>query len=176
MARRLLDPRAVFIGVWIQENVRVYGSESAEQGHNRFAVFTVDYRKAADSYAVDGRAYSQQGKEYARFSSVDALHFAEDGRSMTYVFEGTITTPVFGGDPNRTGLSRIALSSDDAGRGRVEHVAMNISLIYDIRRVTKRWLASKDLTGFEPEKLREPDIQREFAAAFARQVRQAVAG
>lgn len=167
-ARRLLDPRAIFAGVWVQEDVHAFGDTRVEQS-NRFAVFTVDYREPTDTYVVDGTAYNAQGREHARYWSVDTMHFAKDGRAMTYLFEGTIATPDLAeGDPRRTGLARLTLSSDDAGRGRVEHVAMNRTLAFNIRRITKTWLAEQELNRFVPEKLREPDVRDAFANAFAR--------
>src|SRR5688572_16863668 len=42
--RQLLDPRAVFVGVWIQEKVKVFGSEGPRlEFPNRFSIFSVEY-------------------------------------------------------------------------------------------------------------------------------------
>jgi hypothetical protein len=179
-ARRRLDPRSIFTGVWIEEDVHVLGDGRNEQIPNRFGIFAIDYQEETDTYAVDGRAYNKVGKEHARFWSVEAkpIHFAKNGRSMTYLFDGTITNPnLKSSDPRRTGLTRMDLVTDDAGTGRVDHVALNVTLEFNLRRVTKEWLAEHELSRFLPEKLREPDVRDDFAEAFARRTdRRAAAG
>jgi hypothetical protein len=166
--RLLLDPRATFAGVWLQENVHAYGRGRAQDDPNHFAVFSVNYRAPSDTYEVDGRAYSVLGKEHASFHSFDTLNFAKDGRSMTYLFEGEITNPGFAAeDPRRMGLVRLDLSSDHAGRGRVEHVGKEVTLTFDLRRITKEWLTEHHLGRFDPAKLCEPEIRDEFANALA---------
>ena len=168
-ARRLLDPRAVFSGVWIQQVVHIYGDEGAPMKPNRFAVFSIAYRKSDDSYAVKGNAYDGNADEHARWWSVDVVHFAKDGRAMTYLWEGTITNKSLReGDPERTGFARLDLASDDGGSGRVEHVSLKVNLEFNMIRVTRAWLAKQKLDAFEPDKLRDPTTRDQFATAYAK--------
>lgn len=166
-ARELLDPRAVFSGVWIQEKVHSHGeSREATTTENRFALFSVSFRPASDSYTIEGTAYDDAGEEYARWRSVELVHFAKDGRSLTYLWDGTVTSAGFAAksaDSDRTGFSRLELTTDDAGRGRVEHVARNIVLEFDLQRVTPAWLAAKGHPGVDPEQLLEPGPRDDFA-------------
>jgi hypothetical protein len=172
-ARRLLDPRSIFAGVWIQDVVHVHGYEDAPTAKNRFAVFSLAYRQSTDDYAVEGTAYDEDGKEHARWQSVETAHFTKDGRSITYLWEGTITDRTLGpGDPRRTGFARLLLSSDDGGRGRVEHIALDGILEFNVRRVTPRLLAEYDLAHFKPSELRDPGLRDKFGAAFASRLKQ----
>ena len=173
-ARRLLDARAVFAGVWLQQDVHAFGDSTGSTTHvemipNRFAVFSLEYDRSSDTYNVDGSAYDGRGEEHARWNSVDVVHFAKDGRSMTYMWEGTITSETLAlDDPRRTGFARLTLASDDAGRGRVEHVALRVNLEFNLRRVTPAWLADQKLDAFTPDRLHEPDIRDKFALALAK--------
>ena len=170
-ARRLLDRRSVMIGVWVQEVYRI-GGTSSEPGGNRLAVYTVDY-DPADGYGVRGRAFDADGREVARYWSVGTAGFSHDGREMTYVFEGLATgherrpeQPM-----ERSGLVKLTLATDDSGTGRVEHVAENRSLDFDVFRVTPQWLAQHDLDQFNPAALRDIGQQRAFARAYAERLR-----
>ena len=167
-ARRVLDPRALFAGVWLQEVVRVYGSEGPKLRYpNRFAVFTVKYLEPTDNYAVEGTAYSGSEGEHARWESTDVVHFAKDGRSMTYEWKGSIKSPTIGPeDPRRTGFAHLSLSSDDGGRGRVDHVAVDVILEFNCSRITTAWLARNTLSRFTPEDLHNPSDRDRFADAF----------
>ena len=67
-ARSLLDPRAVFIGVWMQQGVLVRGDEGTDAMRgNSFGVFSIQYDSAAQTYRVDGSAYDPRAKEHARW-------------------------------------------------------------------------------------------------------------
>jgi hypothetical protein len=169
-ARRLLDPRSILTGIWIQEVVHVYGTEGAPTMRpNRFAVFSIDYRTPTDTYAVEGTAYDEHGNEHARWQSEDIVHFAKDGRSMTYLWGGTISNPTLGPfDPRRTGFARLMLSSDDGGRGHVEHVALNVNLDFNMQRVTRAWLAERRLGRFKPNALHNPGVRDKFATDYAK--------
>jgi hypothetical protein len=169
-ARRILDPRSLFADVWIQEVVRVHGSEGPKLDFpNRFSVFTIAYRDRIDNYKIEGTAYTDMGIEHARWDSTDVVHFAKDGRSMTYEWEGSITNPLIGtDDPRRSGFAHLSLSSDNGGRGRVDHVAVEVILEYNFSRITKEWFIRNDLTRFNPKALYDPNDRDRFAVAFAK--------
>jgi hypothetical protein len=165
--RQLLDSRALFSGVWTQEVVLIYGSEGAKQDYpNSFAVFSVKYDQSKDNYKIGGTAYTNAGVEHARWDSTEVVHFSKSGRSMSYEWTGTITNKVGEdkrkdngdkeeekvgpGDPRRNGFANLELSSDDGGRGRVDHVAVNVILEFNFARITTEWLARNKVSGFEP--------------------------
>ena len=168
--RQLLDPRAIFADVWIQEKVRVFGSEGPQlETPNRFSVFFIKYDSSIDNYSVKGRAYTGSGVEHARWDSEDVVHFSKDGRSMTYEFSGTIMTEALGAeDPRRKGFAILELSSDNAGSGRVDHVAVNAILIFDFVRITVEWLAKHNFGQYKPDSLLDPAARDQFAAAYAK--------
>jgi hypothetical protein len=168
--RRLLDRRAIYVGVWIQEKVRMFGSEGLKLDFpNRFSVYRIRYNDSNDNYTVEGRAYTQIGKEHARWKSENVVHFSKDGRSMTYNFGGTIQNEALGAeDPRRKGIASLELFSDDAGSGRVDHVAVNAVLEFNFARITTDWLAKHNLSQFEPEALHDPATRDKFALAYAK--------
>jgi hypothetical protein len=167
VARRILDPRSVMTGVWIQDVVAVFphGARSINEEQNRFAVFWVDYQ-LPDGYMVRGFAYDQHGVEYARWRSEGSPEFTRDGRSMTYRFSGTVTMDKSTRDAehDRIGFANVDLR---AGTGRVDHVAMTVSLRFDVWRVTTPWLKEVGLGQFRPSQLEEAAERKQFAAAFA---------
>ncbi|HEY2380121.1 MAG TPA: hypothetical protein VGK48_02960 [Terriglobia bacterium] len=169
-ARRFLDPRSLFAGVWIQDVKRVHGSEGVKlEFPNRFAVFTIRYSSEADNYKVEGTAYTPSGEEHARWDSTEVVHFAKDGRSMTYEWSGSITDPAIGAeDPLRKGFAYLELPSDKGGRGRVDHVALNVVLMFNLSRVTSEWLAANQLSEFKPAELYSPEDRDRFAKAFVK--------
>jgi len=166
--RQLLDPRSQFTGVWLQEGVMQYGSEGVNiEAPNRFAIFMVGYQKETDNYEVDGAAYTADGVEHARWESTDVANFAKDGRAMTYEWTGTITnTDLDPKDPRRTGFCRLKLLNDDSGRGRVDHVAVNAVLLFNLSRVTTKWLVARDLPQFKLEDLKDPGQRNRLAKAL----------
>jgi hypothetical protein len=185
--RRLLDTRALFSSVWMQEVKLVYGSEGAKPDYpNRFAVFSVKYDQSRDNYRISGTAYTAEGKEHARWDSTDVVHFSKSGRSMSYQWEGTITNTVRDedrakgrdrdrdeadvepGDPRRSGFASLELSSDDGGRGRVDHVAVNVILEFNFARITGEWLARNNIKDFKPDTLHDPAYRDAFAVALAK--------
>lgn len=171
-ARRLLDPRSIMVGIWVQEVTWLWATDRDPVDlPNRFAVFVVDYAPPG-GYSVSGRAYDKHGREHARWWSVESVMFGSNGREMTYVFDGMITDVRTGkGDPDRTGLTKLTLASDNnSGTGRVEHVALNSRLTFDMFRITSSWLKDKGLDRHvdDPNKLRNVAAQRNFALAFAR--------
>lgn len=164
-ARRVLDPRSVVAGVWMQDVVAVFPPRPVDEDRNRFAIFWVDYQ-LPDGYRVSGFAYDQKGLEYARWRSEGSPEFTKDGRSMTYRFSGTITEQSAQADDHeRLGFANIDLR---AGTGRVDHVAMKVSLRFDVWRVTPRWLQEVGLGQFSPDGLKEATARTQFAAAYAR--------
>jgi hypothetical protein len=172
-ARRLMDARAIWTGIWVQD-VKVAFGERRERNpqRNAFAVFYVDYD---DGYSIVGRAYDLEGKESARWHSKGDPMFTKNGRSVSYVWDGVaMDATVDTDDPNRAGLATMTLDEDNAGSGWIEHVALNRRLDFDLQRVTRPWLAQRKLAEFDPRRLVDPDTRREFAAAFAR--RRAEAG
>jgi hypothetical protein len=166
-ARRLLDPRSIWTGIWIQDVKLASGARrETNPQHNAFAVFYVDYDVG---YSITGRAYDPRGKESARWRSKGDPMFTKNGRSMSYVWDGvTIDSTIDTDDPNRAGLATMNLDEDDAGSGWIEHVALNRRLDFDLRRVTRTWLEERGLGEFEPRRLVDPDKRLQFATAFAR--------
>jgi len=168
-ARNQLDPRARFSGVWIQQVKFVHsGSEENPDSPNNFAVFTVAYSKDADNYAIEGIAYTKEGEEHANWYSEKVVHFAKDGRSMTYMWKGTVTNPKIKGEPGRTGFCNLNLIAADGGTGRVDHVAVEVILEFNFSRITREWLAENQVREFEPEKLANPVYRKRFALALAK--------
>jgi hypothetical protein len=178
--RRFLDERARFSGVWLQEVKKVYGSKGVERDYpNRFGIVSIDYDKDVDNYNVNGTAYTDSGDEHARWDSEPVVHFSKNGRSMTYQWKGAITSEsqsMEADDPRRDGFTTLILSSDNGGRGRVDHVAVNVIIEFNLTRITAEWLAENKLSG-KPETLSNPSHRDKFAKAFAETlVRQKAAG
>ncbi|RZU50344.1 hypothetical protein EV385_2113 [Krasilnikovia cinnamomea] len=170
LARRLLDPRSVVVGVWLQDVKLAWGLQGRPQASpNRFAIFTVSYDSTHD-YLVEGRAYDERGQEYARWHSIESPMFSRNGRSMTYLFEGTVLdSDVSLTERHRVGLTRLALeSSTDCGEGSVEHVAMNAHVEFDLFRITPTWLATRGLAAFSVEAIGHLATRSKFAEAYAR--------
>ena len=167
--RRFLDPRSIFAGVWIQDVVRVYGKDGPKQDFpNRGAVLSISYREPIDNYRVEGTAYDDSGNEHSRWESTEVIHFAKDGRSVTYEWSGTVTNLTVGReDPRRTGFCHMTLSSADGGRGRVDHVAVDVLLEFNLTRVTQSWLHWNKLDRFRLEDLYNPNDRDQFAVALA---------
>jgi hypothetical protein len=178
-ARRILDPRSSFAGVWLQQNVVQLGKDGAEHASNNFAIFTIDYRKDRDNYAVDGTAYDVDGNEFARWDSTPVAHFDVDGTSMTYLWTGSITKKGHPeGDSERTADSKRTDDSektgfahltqnDGDGRGRVDHLAEDVSLRFNILRITTQWLKANNLGQFSAKALKGPSERDRFAAVLA---------
>lgn len=174
-ARRVLDSRSLFEGIWMQDVVNVDDQQGSTSEHpNRFAVFTVQYSRPINNYNVEGTAYDSIGREHAHWESTEVVHFAQNGRGMTYQWTGKIRIGNKNANekagperPDRGGFARLTLSSENGGRGRVDHVAMNINLDFNIFRLTKNWLAENNLQ-FQPERLREPDYRNRFALEYAK--------
>jgi hypothetical protein len=164
VARKLLDPRANMVGVWLQDVRRVLhqGNASGRRG-NRFAIFWVDHDSG--DYGVTGFAYTPTGTEHSRWTSVaGSLEFAQDGYSMTYRWKGTITDESDDNDPERVGFSYVDLHSLT---GRVDHVGMNLSLVFDVQQITPEWLIEIGLNQYRPNDLKNGKIRDEVAIRYA---------
>lgn len=166
--RQWLDPRASFSGIWIQDVVQVFSQDGRKANWpNRFAVFSVSYDKSTDSYAVDGTAYTPDADTHSRWQSTDVVFFSKSGRSMTYSWEGIAVDGQVQGDPSRSGFAKLRLNSDDGGKGRVEHLSVDIKIEFDFIRVTPAWLARHSLTRFRLRDLYTPDVRERFATAIS---------
>jgi hypothetical protein len=164
VARRLLDPRSTWVGVWLQDVRKVLEAAPGSDGAsaNRFAVFWVEFGDG--DYAVHGFAFDPTGVEHSRWRSEGVPEFAQDGHSMTYRWKGT---KMLGGSPgedmNRTGICRFDLR---AGTGRVQHVGMRVDLILDFFPVTQDQLDDMGLR-LGPEDLKTNRGRGEFARRYA---------
>jgi hypothetical protein len=166
-ARRALDPRSIWTGIWVQDVKMASGVRQGNRAENNaFAIFVTDYN---DGYWIAGRAYDPRGEESARWQSRGDPMFTKNGRGMSYVWEGVVIDPaVETNNPSRTGLATMTLAADNAGSGWVEHVALNRRLDFDLQRVTRSWLDDGGLSGFEPQRLVDSETQHQFAIALAK--------
>jgi hypothetical protein len=171
LLRRLLDRRAVFEGVWLQDVKKVF-SKGGLSDLNTFAIFTVTYYN--QKYAVEGRAYDESGKELARWKSNEPVHFSSDDHSMTYLWSGTYLKKSHEAQnadsqegPNRMGFGQMTLTTRDAGNGRIDHVAEDVMLVIDIERVTPP-MVSEWRSGATPDLLRNPVERDRFAVEHAK--------
>jgi hypothetical protein len=155
------------VGTWVQDVARVFHREGDPAGHdeNRFAIFWVTYALPA-GYRVTGFAYDPAGNEFARWHSIGVPEFTADGHSMSYRFSGTLMNDPdeSGADPERTGVSTINVRD---GTGRVDHVAGQVSLRFDVWRVTDDWLRHEGLDAFSGKSLHDASTRRRFAVALA---------
>ena len=160
VARKLLDPRAKMVGIWVQNVDRVFHG----QEDNRFSIFWLDHQDSGD-YDINGFAYNPEGVEHARWWSDGIPEFGKDGRSMTYRWKGTVMENGGNDDsPDRTGVA----SMTDGGTGRVEHVGMNLDLEVSFERVTTKWLEGIGLGQYKPDDLKKKGIRDTVASAYAR--------
>ena len=129
-ARRHLDERSVWTGVWVQTVTDAWSASGREdENHNNFSVFRVLY--GADSgYVLVGRAYDDAGNEVAEWESTEGATFSTDGRRLSYTWQGKTREPGGGVDPERTGLATMKLrpGESDNGTGDVQHVGINRQL------------------------------------------------
>ena len=91
VVRRLLDPRFVHVGVWLQRvttTTRDGVRRALVDEPNWFAIYWIDCDQG--TYGISGFAYDIKGKEVARWRSKGSPEFTSDGQSMTYRFEGEI--------------------------------------------------------------------------------------
>jgi len=160
--RRVLDRRSVFEGAWIQDVKRVV-SGAVEPRSNRFAVFVVVYADAR--FSVHGTAYNAAGEVHSRWKSNDQVYFAPDGRSMSYMWKGTVQEEE-GDDIDRSGFATLDLPVDDSGTGRVDHVSKQVTLIFDVKRVTPA-IVGRWKRDAKPELLTAVDERDRFAADYA---------
>jgi hypothetical protein len=160
-ARKLLDPRANMVGVWLQDVRRVFHGPAS-----RFSIFWVDYLESGD-YGVVGFAYDSTGVESARWWSEGSPEFSRDGRSITFRWAGTIMgTEGDPHDPERTGITNMDLNK---GTGRVEHVGINLSMMVNIQPITQLLLDEIGMANCKPRDIKISSSARDrVALAFAR--------
>ena len=161
-ARRLLDPRASLLGVWLQV-VRRTGIPLDEEP-NRFAVFWVHH--GVHGYEVKGFAFDRHGQQVARWWSEGSPDFAPDGKAMTYQWKGEIIgVSEAADDVDRTGVTRIRLEDHT---GRVDHVGLKRILFFDLDRISPDLLAQLGLDDVAPEDLKVASTRDRFAVAYAK--------
>lgn len=165
--RRRLDPRSAFEGSWIQQ-VRQVATADPYARSNAFAVFTVTYTDG--HYEIEGTAYDPQGREHSRWNSTDQVHFSPNGRALTYLWEGTLSA---GGEDigelERSGFCTLRLVSDNSGTGRVDHVSMKVTLVFNIARVTAE-IAERWKEGADPASLEDLAERDSFARDYAQRL------
>jgi hypothetical protein len=163
-ARRLLDPRASLLGVWLQV-VKSTGIPLGEEP-NRFAVFWVHH--GPHGYEVKGFAFDGHGQQVARWWSEGSPDFAPDGKAMTYQWKGeVIGVPEVANDVDRTGVTRIRLENHT---GRVDHVGLKRILFFDFDRISPDTLAQLGLEDVAPEGLKVASTRDRFAVAYAKRL------
>jgi hypothetical protein len=164
-ARTLLDPRSIFEGVWIQDVKKVV-TDGNQSESNRFAVYTVRF---AGDFIIEGRSYDETGKEFSRWQSEGPVNFSRDGRTMTYLWTGDVTGTTVTAD--RKGFAQLVLSSSgNGGTGRVDHVSMHVTLLFDLQRVTPALISGSPVT--KPADLVDPDARDKFARYYAARLTQ----
>jgi hypothetical protein len=165
-ARAHLDPRAVFEGVWIQ-NVKHVAADTDVPKSNRFAIFTVTYSKG--QYLIEGTAYDREGREHSRWAATELIHFSPDGRSLTYLWRGTVMGGIEerGSELDRTGFCSLQLSANGSAAGRVDHVSMRVTMIFNATRVTRELVRAWSW-AWTPDSLESRDERDRFATHYAR--------
>jgi len=168
--RALLDPRAIWTGVWVQDVRTVTDSLGRHPDDpNACSVLRIDY-KNGEGYWVQGNAYDADGVEVAHYESLGLPTFTKDGRTMSYVWQGDSNAP--DGEPVstiRTGLATMTLDEGEknTGNGRVQHVGMNRELVISLERVTVEYLRRRGIDGYTPASLRIRSTRLGFGAKLA---------
>lgn len=169
-ARRRLDERSRWTGVWVQTVAQAWSTAGKEaDNRNNFSVFRVMYDPET-GYTLVGRAYDNEGCEVAEWESTEGATFSKDGRRLSYMWRGK-TWEGKGIDPERTGLATMKLrpGESDNGTGEVQHVGINRQLDVEFERVTAAFLRSTGLDGtFTLPALSGDGERRRFAMALAR--------
>jgi hypothetical protein len=168
-ARRHLDERSVWTGVWVQTVNEAWSATGKEkENHNSFSVFRVLYGPDT-GYSLVGRAYDNDGNEVAEWESTEGATFSRDGRRLSYTWQGKVWD-VDGIDPERTGLAtnKLRPGEKDNGTGEVQHVGINRQLYVELERVTAAFLRSTGLYDlFSLPALNGDAERRRFAKALA---------
>ena len=169
-ARRHLDERSVWTGVWVQTVTDAWSATGREDDNqNNFSVFRVLYG-ADTGYVLVGRAYADDGTEVAEWESTEGATFSRDGRRLSYTWQGKTREPGGGVDPERTGLATMKLRPGESnnGTGDVQHVGINRQLDVEFERVAAAMLRSTGLDqAFTLPALDGDGERRRFAVAFA---------
>jgi hypothetical protein len=166
--RRWLDARAAFEGVWIQD---VFEGQRG----NKVGIFSLEYERESDSFALLGYAYSASGRPFATWKSTHM--FIDKVRlKATYRWEGEILDGEPTPDDEKAGLTDLQLrrppvfSAPLVGEGRVWHVGEGTRVKFRLRRVTRRLLDDLALP-FTVRQLRldAQDEEGQLARAFLQQ-------
>jgi hypothetical protein len=165
--RRWLEPRAAFEGVWLQEVEK-------GPGGNDLGIFSVDYERDDDSFAVHGHSYSDNGRQWAKWCSTPRMFVSVGHLKATYHWTGELLAPPTP-ETDKSGLTELDLpkppvfSLPMTGEGRVLHLGEATRVQFRLRRVTKRLLEGLDLS-FTLRELRsdEHDEESQLVAAFLR--------
>jgi hypothetical protein len=164
--RRWLDARAAFEGLWIQD---VYEGPDG----NRVAVFGIGYLREDDAFAVQGAAYSSDGRRFAIFESTHV--FIDPKRySATYLWKGEKLLEATD-EKDKSGRAELslrrppALALPQTGEGSVSHLGEKTVVEFRLRRVTRPLLRNLGL-GFSLRDLQLDANGEEsrLAAAFIR--------
>lgn len=165
--RQLLDPRAAFEGIWLQD---VLGGDE-----NALAVFSMNYERENDSFALVGHAYSNNGRQWAKFKSTH-MFIDKEHLEATYRWEGDVLGPVPIAESDKSGLTTMSLRKPPAftlpetGDGEVFHVGEERRIKFRLRRVTKQLLLKEFSLPFTLRDLRidAHDEESQLASAFLR--------
>jgi len=169
VVRKLLDPRAIMVGVWIQSVVKAVPEKSkGTQGLNSFALYWVEYR--GDAYRVVGYAFDVHGIQQARWESMNEPSFTRDGTVMSYRWRGeVIGGPTDLEEIERTGVTTIEIFEDGrSGKGRLDNVGEKRILLFDIEPATKHVLSTYGFHEWAPSDLMKAACRLEFAQAYAK--------
>ena len=174
-ARERLDPRAVWLGAWVQTVTLAYSSSEGvmEEETNAYSVFVVTYDVQRKIYVLAGDAYDRNGVEVAEWSSSVEMFptFSQDGRSVSYAWRGTM---LVAGERNplKEGLATLRLTDgkSDEGSGSIQHVSLDRTFLVDVERVTPTYLKQSESTrGFQVKEIvAKKTIRQEFAEALVK--------
>ena len=166
--RRWLEPRAVFEGVWLQE---VFEGQSG----NAIGMFSLDYEREGDSFAVLGYAYSADGRPWAKWTSTH-MFIDKQRLKATYRWEGEMLDGRATPEAEKSGLTDLELRSPPAfslpmtGEGRVLHVGEGTRVKFRLHRVTNSFLRELGvLFGVRQLRLNEHDEEAQLVRAFLKQ-------
>jgi hypothetical protein len=142
-ARRWLDPRAAFEGMWIQ---RVY----AGHAENRYACLAIKYDRHEDNYSVTGNAYSESGQRSRKFRSTHVFFTAGEAK-VDYLWDGEIIGRDDQPELEKHGLTKLTLRDPGvfklpvSGDGAISHLDEKSKLAFTLTRVTNQTLRELNL-------------------------------
>lgn len=151
LARRWLDPHAVWLGTWVQVVKHVRQDGGSPTGvRNALGLFRVVYDQDQQAYVVRGLAFDAEGRRHSEWRSARefGVVISKSGFKMSYDWQGRLLL----GD-SRSGLTYLVLDDVDSGSGRVDHVAMRIEFEFDVYRLTAAWLAKQGVEGVDVDQI-----------------------